>query len=161
MLRQPVEFLVSLVEALLLVAFLFILLPLLLPVLPELQVLMSRDVGWAAVDPVIPLTVALVLVSPTVHMLLQAHFANSEVYRQQSLLRSRAEMALSKSPVKQEEDVEYVQLRNYSRKVFGNALLSWNQSGRALGLFEPVMVLYSALLAVGLAAISRLNFIII
>jgi len=108
----------------------------------------------------VPLTLALVLVSPTVHTLLQAHFANGEIQRQQSILRSRAELALSRSPLKQEEDVEYVQLRNSSRKAFGKALLKWSHD-RVLGVVEPIMVLYSALLVVGLAAISRLNFIII
>lgn len=167
MLQKPVEFLVSLVEVLLLAAFLLILVPMLLPFLPNFQIPVrwhgstSANFGcWAFLDPVVPLTLALVLVSPTVHMLLQAHFANSEIQRQQSILRSRAEFALCRSPLKQEEDVEYVQLRNSSRKAFAKALLKWNH-GRVLGVVEPIIVLYSALLVVGLAAISRLNFIII
>lgn len=168
-LQKPVEFVVSLVEALLVAAFLMILVPMLLPFLPNFQIpgvpaLKHGSISalgfWAFLDPVVPLTLALVLVSPTVHTLLQAHFANGEIQRQQSILRSRAELALSRSPLKQEEDVEYVQLRNSSRKAFGKALLKWSHD-RVLGVVEPIMVLYSALLVVGLAAISRLNFIII
>ena len=49
---------------------------------------------------------------------------------------------------------------NSSRKAFGKALLKWSHD-RVLGVVEPIMVLYSALLVVGLADISRLNFIII
>ena len=165
-LQKPVEFLVTLVEALLMIAFLLILVPMLLPFLPNLPnlpALKNKDFenfDFWAVDPVMPLMLALVLVSPTVQTLLQAHFANCEIQRQQSFLRSRAEFALSKSPLKQEEDVEYVQLRNSSRKAFAKALLKWSQD-RVLTVVEPIMVLYSALLVVGLAAISRLNFIII
>ena len=163
---KPVEFLVSLTEVLLITALLLILLPLLqlLPALFGLQKDLGIDglgpLGVGFLDPVVPLTLGLVMVSPTVHTLLQAHFANGEVQRQQSILRGRAELALSKSPLKQEEDVEYVQLRNRSREALSKALLKWS-NGRALGVVEPIMILYFALLVLGLAAISRLNFIII
>ncbi|CAK9055193.1 unnamed protein product [Durusdinium trenchii] len=163
---KPVEFLVSLTELLLVAALLLILLPIALPpCISRLAFLSQKQqaLGLAALassDPILPLTLGLVMVSPTVHTLLYAHFANGEVQRQQSILRSRAEFALSKSPLKQEEDVEYVQLRNRSRETLSKALLKWS-NGRALGVVEPIMVLYFALLVVGLATITRLNFIIL
>jgi len=109
-------------------------------------------------DPVIPLTVALVVVSPTVHTLFQAHFTNTEVTRQRAMLRSKAEAALSSA--KEEEDVPFVQLRNSSREALAQATLRWS-SGRALGLLEPILLLYFALTVVGLAVLTKLNFIII
>ncbi|CAE7365423.1 unnamed protein product [Symbiodinium sp. CCMP2456] len=170
-LHKPVEVIVSMTEALLFLAFLLIALPYLpllsslplpaslrssLPLLPSLRC--SLPFLEPILDPVIPLTVALAVVSPAVHALLQAHFANTEVARQRAILRSKAEAALSSA--KEEEDVPFVQLRNSSREAFAKATLRWS-SGRALGLLEPILLLYFALTVVGLAVVTKLNFIII
>ncbi|OLP81264.1 hypothetical protein AK812_SmicGene38212 [Symbiodinium microadriaticum] len=173
-LHKPVEVIVSMTEALLFLAFLLITLPYLplpssLPLPPSLRSSLPQKPSLASLrsslpflepilDPVIPLTVALAVVSPAVHALLQAHFANTEVARQRAILRSKAEAALSSA--KEEEDVPFVQLRNSSREALAKATLRWS-SGRALGLLEPILLLYFALTVVGLAVLTKLNFIII
>ena len=166
-LQKPVGVLVWMTEALLLLALLLIV----IPFLP----LPSRALGMEGkarfhllferfrflepwLDPVVPLTVGLVIISPAVHTLLQAHFANTEVARQQAMLRSKADTALSSA--KEGEDVQYVQLRNCSRDALAQGTLRWS-SGRALGLLEPVLLLYFALAVVGLAVLTKLNFIIV
>eukprot|EP00439_Symbiodinium_sp_Y106_P074211 s755_g14.t1 len=166
-LHKPVEVIVSMTEVLLFLAFLLIALPYFpfLPLPPSLRSSLavpslpsSLPFLEPVLDPVIPLTVALVVVSPTVHTLFQAHFTNTEVTRQRAMLRSKAEAALSSA--KEEEDVPFVQLRNSSREALAQATLRWS-SGRALGLLEPILLLYFALTVVGLAVLTKLNFIII
>ena len=166
--QRPVEIVVTITEALLLLALLLIILPFLpLPsaALPGAQGKVTFHLLYEHfrflepwLDPVVPLTVGLVIVSPTVNTLLQAHFANAEVARQQSMLRSKVDTALSSA--KEQEDVQYVQLRNCSRDALANATLKWS-SGRALGLLEPILLLYFGLAVVGLAVLTKLNFIIV
>ena len=159
-LQRPVEVVVVMAEALLILALLLITLPF-LPWPQASAHFASFGFLEPVLDPVVPLTIGLVVVSPAVHAMLQAHFANTEVARQQAMLRSKADAALSASTTaKVEEDVPYVRLRNCSREAFGKATLRWS-SGRALGLWEPILLLYFALTVVVLATMTKLNFIVV
>lgn len=94
--------------------------------------------SWsAALDPAVPLSIALCLSGPLLAVLLAAASANREVANQQRRLECAAEEVLDSSSAPSGTD--YVALRVKVRDALGTSFVRW-PGGRQLDFFEPGLI---------------------
>lgn len=109
----------------------------------------------AALDPAVPLAIALCLSGPLLAVLLAAASANREVAGQQKRLEDAAEEVLD-GISSASSGTDYVALRVKVRDALGTNFICW-PGGRRLNFFEPGLIVFLTALIIGAYAIPWIS----